>query len=98
MMQPRILQRDSQPEPRPPGCPRPGWVGPPEPVENPAGHLSLETNSVIPHRDGDSILVGGHRDVYGASLPMVDRVGEQIAEDTADAPGIQLSLGLAIQL
>ena len=53
---------------------------------------------MIPDRDGHGLLVGCDRDIDGSPLPVVDGVGQQVADDAADTAGVQLRGGRTVQV
>ena len=79
-----VLERDGEPEAGAAAGPRPGRVGPPEPVEDHRRLPRRQADAVVAHRDRGRLLVAGDRttiaDVAGR-LGVVDRVGDQVAHD-----------------
>ena len=89
-MQPGVLTGDRQAEASAAGGACPRRVGPPEAVEHQGRLARLQADSVVANADSDRVAVRTHPDDDVGALAVLDRVDEQVAQDSFDTPGVHL--------
>ena len=89
-MQPRVFQRDGQPEAGAAGLAGPGRVGPPEPLEDPLFIARPQSHAVVPDRDRDRVAVHGRGDHHVLALAVLNRVTQDVAQDALHPAPVDL--------
>ena len=89
-MQLRVTERDRKAQSRAAEGSLAGRIGAPEPIEHACGILGGDAHSEVSHPNGDGLLITVHGDHDGLTLPVFDRVADQIPQDPAHAPGVHV--------
>ena len=90
LVQAGVLDADGQAETGAARAPHPRRVRAPEPAEHQLLLTRPQTHTVVAHGHRDGVVVDGHPDPHRLALGVVDRVGDQVAQDALDAAGVDL--------
>src|SRR5690606_4478702 len=91
-----VLLTDGKAEARAAGVAVAWRVGAPEPGGPPLLLPRAQTDTVVAHRDGDRVVAHGHDQPYRFAFTVVDRVGQQVAQDALDTTGVHFCAGFGL--